>query len=163
MQTATIKAQRPRMKVIKLRSRKPATPMCNLSFASVEKPASSKKPKNKKPKKCVIEKLLPATPKIVRSGCSVDSQLAVSLMLDVKAIFELKKAVQLRSQTILDALCADKKKPWATFCNGKEIGARQLASLLKPYGIHSRDLRFSGSAFKGYKKEWFVIAGRSVN
>ena len=157
MQTATIKAQRPRMKVIKLRSRRPATGMCNLSFASVEKPASRKK-SNKR----VIEKLLPATPKAaspktVRTRSNFDSQIVESLLSDVKSIFKLKKVAQLRTQSILDALCADKKKPWATFHNGKEIGARQLASLLKHYGIHSRDLRFSGFAFKGYKLEWFLV------
>ncbi|MBW4056360.1 MAG: DUF3631 domain-containing protein [Proteobacteria bacterium] len=160
MQTTTIKAQRPRMKVIKLRSRRPATPMCNPAFAAVGKPVSRKIPSNR-----VIEKLLPATPKVaspkaVRSGSNIESRLAESLLSDIRTIFKLKKAAQLRSQSILDALYVDKKKPWATFCNGKEIGARQLASLLKPYGIHSRDLRFSGSAFKGYKREWFITAGR---
>jgi len=164
MQTATIKSQRPRIKrVIRLSSaRSPIGQLCSLSFASVEKPAS-----RKKPSKRVIEKLLPATPKaasskVVRSGSNTDSHLAESLLSDVKAIFKQKKdACQLRTQVILDALNADKKKPWATFCNSNPIGPRQLASLLKPYGIHSRDLRFSGSAFKGYKKEWFVDAGRS--
>jgi len=166
MQTATIKSQRPRIKrVIRLSSaRSPIGQLCSLSFASVEKPAS-----RKKSKKSVIEKLLPATPKagstkVVRSGSNIDSRLADSLLMDVKAIFKQKKgACQLRTQVILDALCADKKKPWATFCTGNPIGARQLASLLKPYGIHSRDLRFSGSAFKGYKREWFLNAGRVTN
>jgi len=155
MQTATIKSQRPRIKrVIRLSSaRSPIGQLCSLSFASVEKPAS-----RKKSKKSVIEKLLPATPK----ACIRDR--ADSLLMDVKAIFKQKKgACQLRTQVILDALCADKKKPWATFCTGNPIGARQLASLLKPYGIHSRDLRFSGSAFKGYKREWFLNAGRVTN
>ena len=162
MQPATIKTQRPRIKkVIRLRSRRPATGMCNLSFASAEKPAS-----RKKPKKRVIEKLLPATPKaatpkVVRTRSNIDSRLAESLLTDVKAIFISKKASKLRSQSILDALCADKKKPWATLCNGNAIGPRQLASLLKPYGIHSCDLRFSGSAYKGYKKEWFNAVSSS--
>lgn len=165
MQTATIsQQQRPRrMRVIKLSSRKPVTGMCNLSFAAVDKPAS-----RKKPKKRVIEKLLPATPKakapkVVRTRSNIDSRLAESLLSDVKKIFLSKKAVQLRSQTILDALCADKRKPWATFHNGREIGPRQLALLLKQFNIHSRDLRFSGSAYKGYKFEWFVNAGHSAN
>ena len=161
MQPATIKPQRKPMKVIRLtsRSRKPATGMCNLSFASVEKPAS-----RKKPSKRVIEKLLPATSKAaslmaVRTQSNIDSHLAESLLSDVKAIFKSKKVAQLRTQSILDAL-AD-KKPWSTICNGNPIGARRFASLVKPYGINSRDIRFSGSAsaYKGYKKEWFVNAG----
>ena len=162
MQSATIKAQRPRrIRVIKLSSRRPATGMCNLSFASVEKPAF-----RKKPNKRVIEKLLPATakvasPKVVRTRSNNDSQLAESLLSDVKAIFKSKKVAQLRTQSILDAL-AD-KKPWSTICNGNPIGARQLASLLKPYGIHSRDLRFAGSAYKGYKREFFINAVRCSN
>jgi hypothetical protein len=166
MQTATVRPQRPRIKrVIRLSSaRSQIGHLCSLSFASVEKPAS-----RKKPNKRVIEKLLPAapkaaSPKVVRTRSIIDSHLAESLFSDVKAIFRLKKpAQQLRTQVILDALCADKKKPWATFCNGNPIGPRQLASLLMPYGIHSRDLRFSGSAFKGYRLEWFQDADRSAN
>ena len=166
MQPATIsQQQRPRrMRVIKLRSRRPATGMCNLSFASVEKPAS-----RIKPKKRVIEKLLPATaksalPKAVRTPSNIDSRLAESLISDVKTIFRQKKpAQQLRTQTILDALCADKKKPWATFCNGSPIGAKKFASIVKPYGIISRDHRFSGRAYKAYKLELFLNVARSSN
>lgn len=165
MQTATIKSQRPRIKrVIRLSSaRSTIGQLCSLSFASVEKPAS-----RKKPKKRVIEKLLPAKPKAaspnaVRTRSNIDLHLSASLLSDVKEIFKLKKVAQLRTQSILDVLRADKKKPWATFCTGKPIGPRQLASLLKPYGIHSCDLRFSGSAYKGYKKDWFVNAGHSSN
>jgi hypothetical protein len=162
MQTATIKAQRPRIKkVVRLRSSRPATGMCNLSFASVEKPAS-----RKKPKKRVIEKLLPATPKaaspkVVRSGSNIDLRIAESLLSDVKAIFKSKKVAQLRTQSILDAL-AD-KKPWSTICNGNPIGPRKFAALVKPYGIISRDHRFSGRAYKAYKLEYFLNAVRSAN
>jgi hypothetical protein len=137
--------------------------MCNLSFASVEKPASRKKPKQR-----VIEKLLsatpkPASPKVVRSGSNKDSLLAESLLSDVKKLFLSKKPAQqqLRTQSILDAL-AD-KKPWSTICNGNPIGSRKFAALLKPYGISSRDLRFSGRAYKAYKFEWFVNAARCSN
>lgn len=166
MQTATVRPQRPRIKrVIRLSSaRSPIGQLCSLSFTSVEKPAS-----RKKPSKRVIEKLLPATPKaaspkVVRTRSNIDSHLAESLLSDVRAIFKQKKGeCQLRTQVILDALCADKKKPWATFCNGNAIGPRQLASLLKPYGIHSRDLRFNGSAYKGYRLEWFQDADHNSN
>ena len=134
--------------------------MCNLSFASVEKPAS-----RKKPSKHVIEKLLPVTPivaspKVVRTRSNIDSLLAESLLSDVKKLFLSKKPVQqqLRTQSILDAL-AD-KKPWSTICNGNPIGSRKFAALLKPYGISSRDLRFSGRAYKAYKLEWFEHAAR---
>jgi Protein of unknown function (DUF3631) len=166
METTTIsQQQRPRrMRVIKLRSRRPQTGMCSLSHASVEMPAS-----RKKPSKHVIEKLLPAThksasPRVVRIRGNIDLQLAESLLSDVKALFKSKK--ELRTQSILDALAV--KKPWDSICSGKRIDARRLAALLKPFGISSRDIRFKtgafkGSAFKGYKKEWFLDAGRKSN
>jgi hypothetical protein len=103
MKTATIKAQRPRIKkVVRLRSRSIKGQLCNLSFTSVEKPASLKK-SNKR----VIEKLLPATPKAastkaVRTRSNIDSHLAESLFADIKSIFRVKKTAQLRSQTILE-------------------------------------------------------------
>lgn len=166
MQTATIKAQRPRIKrVIRLSSaRSPIGQLCSLSFASVEKPAS-----RKKPKKRVIEKLLPATakvasPKTVCTRGNNDSQLAASLLSDVREIFLSKKASKLRTQSILDSL--GDKKPWDTICSGKRLNARRLAALLRgvqPLGIHSRDLRFNGFAYKGYRLEWFLDAGLSSN
>jgi hypothetical protein len=163
MQPATVKPQRKPMKVIQLtsRSRKPATGMCNLSFASVGKPAS-----RKKPKKRVIEKLLPATakaasPKTVRTRSNNDSQLAESLLSDVKAIFLSKKASKLRTQSILDSL--GDKKPWDSICSGKRISGRRLAALL-PDGIHSMDLRFEkGETYKGFKREWFIESYHQTN
>jgi hypothetical protein len=157
MQPATtIKARRPLIKkVIKLHRRKPVTGLCNLSFTSVEKPAS-----RKKPNKRVIEKLLPAAPKITapensKFGNNFESELAECLFSDIRDIFKLNKGTQqLRTKAILDGLT--KKFPWSIICSGKAINSRRLAVILRPFGISSRDIRVSGRAYKGYKLEWFL-------
>lgn len=164
--TAINRQQRPRMKVIRLTAANRRLSVMKAK-GSVQKQDSSSKPVICK--KAVIERLLPAsnaTSKVVmlkkripaRVNLSNDSSrsLGTQLLSDIKAIFKTAKACQLRTQSILDALNTDPKKPWATFYKGKEIGPRQLASLLKQFGIHSQDLRFSGSAYKGYKREWFI-------
>lgn len=173
--TAINRQQRPRMKVIRLTAANRRLSVMKAKASakgSVQKQDSKSKPFIRK--KAVIERLLPAsnaTSKVVmlkkripaRVSLSNDSSrsLGTLLLSDIKAIFKSTKAHQLRTQSILDALNSDPKKPWATFYKGQGIGPRQLASLLKQFGIHSQDLRFSGSAYKGYKREWFLDSGNS--
>jgi len=134
---------------------RPAEPqLCRLSCSIPEKTAS----KSSKIKRRKIEKLKSAAPKSASPHAGKprlsESQLAETLLRDIRAIFRSKKVPQLRTQEILDALA--EKKLWSTLCSGKAIGARQLAKLLKRYGISSRDLRFKTKAYKGYTREWFL-------
>ena len=58
---------------------------------------------------------------------------------------------------LLAALCADRNKPWATFCNGNKISARRLNTILqKEFGLHSKDIRFKSGVFKGFYKKMIV-------
>lgn len=139
-----------------------------LLSATPKRPVVTSKPAIRK--KAVVKRVLPAVlassptvrlqkriPARVKTG-SNDSlrSLGIQLFSDINDIFKTAKVYQLRTQSILDALNAVARKPWATFHNGNPIVARQLASLLKPFGIRPQDIRFSGSAYKGYKKEWFI-------
>jgi putative DNA primase/helicase len=42
---------------------------------------------------------------------------------------------------VVEALCEDKTKRWATHNHGQPISARQLANLLKPYKIEPQLIR----------------------
>jgi len=83
------------------------------------------------------------------------------LLADIIAIFKAKDMSKMRSKQLLTHLCADSKKPWATFCGGKKLHCHRLSALLKEFGIRSKDMRFSNNrSFKGYQLEWFVDAKR---
>ena len=60
---------------------------------------------------------------------------------------------------------ADETAPWATWNKGKPISQRQVAGLLKPYGIKPKTIKLKtvpstpeGTTAKGYLLEWFVDA-----
>ena len=165
--STAINRHRPRMKVIRLTAANRRLSVMK-GKGSVQKQDSKSKPVIRK--KAVIERLLPAsnaTSKVVMLKKRIPARVKIEsndssrslgtlLLSDIIAIFKSTKAHQLRTQSILDALNADRKKPWATFYKGQGIGPRQLASLLKQFKIHSQDLRFSGSNYKAYKREWFI-------
>lgn len=145
-------SNRPRMRVIKLRK--------SIVALALEKPKEKQSRASKSKAIEILEsaKCQPATRSKTSHKVSKDSlQTGAQLYSDIKVIFKSKNAKKLRTKIILDTLSAMGNKPWATICNGKAIDARKLASLLKPYGIHSKDLRFeNGQAYKGYMRKWFA-------
>src|SRR5262249_37039981 len=55
-------------------------------------------------------------------------------------------------KVFIAALCADAERPWATFSRGDQISYRDLAKLLRPFGITSRTVHSEGGAsVKGYQ------------
>jgi hypothetical protein len=82
--------------------------------------------------------------------------LGVRLLADLRTIFG--EADALHTETILDRLHnADQSglesdAPWADL-NGKPLGERGLASMLKKYGISSMKVKVHGSALQGYRRE----------
>ncbi len=64
--------------------------------------------------------------------------LGTDLLLNIKEIFENKKIERISSADLIHELCVDEGLPWATYNYGKPISPRQIASLLKEYGIKSK-------------------------
>ncbi len=154
-------SQRPRISSVQLRKLREAQvqPKNLISPANIKEKRIPAKINTTPKCSREIVKLLPAALKLpvaskTGSGRIDPSQLDTQLLSEIKGIFKIRKVAELRTQSILDALAL--KKPWTSICRGKAINSRRLAALLKPFGIHSRDLRFTDGAFKGYKKEWFV-------
>ena len=89
------------------------------------------------------------------------STVGKRLLTDIIAIMKENHRSKMRSRQLLVHLCADPKKPWAT-CGrgGKNLNFRQLSALLQEFGIHSKDMRFNKTSYKGYQKKWFVEARR---
>jgi len=50
------------------------------------------------------------------------------------------------------------ERPWSEFNNGKGLSSRNLAKLLKPFGIKSKDIRSGTDVKKGYEANSFTDA-----
>jgi hypothetical protein len=77
-------------------------------------------------------------------------------------------ADQLFTNTVIDRLCAIDEAPWSTWHRGERLSGRGLATLLRPWGVRSRNVRLADSQAKGYARadlvdDWarYVLAARA--
>jgi hypothetical protein len=83
----------------------------------------------------------------------------VRLLSDARAVFEANKADRLASYVLLNGLNNIDESPWFTWSHGRELDARGLSTLLRPFGIHPQNIRRDdNSVVKGYLRESFVDA-----
>ena len=95
---------------------------------------------------------------LVRTG-DIDAQsLGVTLLSDIREVFD---GEEMLSRRLIERLSAREESPWKCYDHGKEITMRQLANLLKPYGVHPRDVRLSGEHGRGYRLADFQKPFRS--
>jgi len=81
----------------------------------------------------------------------------VELLRAIKAAFEARGVDRITSAGLITDLTADETAPWATYNKGKPISQRQVAGLLKSYGIKPKVIRLDdGSTPRGYLSEWFA-------
>ena len=81
-----------------------------------------------------------------------DKSLGLELMADMKTAFMQRDNEDLPTKVLLAHLHADEDRPWAVYGRKDEpITAKQLARLLKPYGIVSGDIHTKEGHSKGYK------------
>jgi putative DNA primase/helicase len=85
-----------------------------------------------------------------------DTSLSVELLRDLRAVFGEEDESQLPTRAIISGLVGMEEKPWSEYGRAqKPISPKQLATLLKPFGIHSREIHEHDSHTKGYKREQF--------
>lgn len=63
------------------------------------------------------------------------------LIVDIKLAFDSCGAAKLSTEHLIELLCDDPEKPWATFSRGRPITPHDLAKMLKPLRIESVNLR----------------------
>ena len=76
--------------------------------------------------------------------------LGVQLLSDLRALVEERQQKSLLTEAILDGLKQMPERPWCEHGNGQGLSARQLGSLLSPFGVHSRNVRVGNQVQKGY-------------
>jgi hypothetical protein len=82
----------------------------------------------------------------------------VLLLGDLRALFGREPSGVLFTREILTALHKDETRPWPELKNGKPITDRQLAALLKDFGLVPKTVRRGSETEKGYRLDWFADA-----
>jgi hypothetical protein len=82
----------------------------------------------------------------------------VLLLADIRQIFNKTKLDKLASSYLVARLAKRKHRPWPGFKDGKPITARQVADLLRPFGISPGTQRNGNKTLKGYKRSQFNSA-----
>jgi len=98
----------------------------------------------------------------VLSGERLDDResLRLRLLRDVRAVFEFTGKPRIATESLLKGLAADEEAPWRNYY-GRGLDPRDLAALLKQYGIESTTINLGKTAEgqpdrrKGYKKQDF--------
>jgi hypothetical protein len=87
---------------------------------------------------------------VLTADDDTDTSLGARLLADLKDVFGDAEA--LHTEMILAALCKISEAPWGDYF-GKELRARDMAKLLRPYRVTSADVKIDGTNRKGYRRE----------
>lgn len=79
-----------------------------------------------------------------------DTSLGARLLTDLREVFG--DADRLHGETILEALRKIPEAPWGDYF-GRAVTARDLAKLLKPYGVTATDVKIGGVTKRGYRRD----------
>ena len=90
----------------------------------------------------------------------VDDSVGVHLLADkIRDIFQQARDERLPTAILLSKLNAVEESPWGGWRKDKGLSSRNLASLLKPYGISSKTIRMpDGTTPRGYEQMGFADA-----
>jgi len=82
----------------------------------------------------------------------------ILLLADIRRIFKQAKQDTLPSNHLVEHLGNIDDRPWAGFTHGNPITPRQVAELLRPFGVGPSTQRYGNYTFKGYKRSNFIKA-----
>ena len=81
---------------------------------------------------------------------------ANELLADIQEVFEAKQMIKITTTELINTLCEDTEKSWATYNRGKQLSPRQLSNKLRDYGIASKTIRINPyETAKGFECEQF--------
>jgi len=78
----------------------------------------------------------------------------VRLLADLRRIWvQRDDPPSMFTKDILEDLNALEEAPWAAWCGGQPLDSRDLANMLRPYGIRSTTVRIGSEVSKGYRRD----------
>ena len=96
---------------------------------------------------------------LLESGVTEDA-LGVQLLGDLRAILGQSRESKLPSETLVKRLGELGDRPWSEYRRGNAISQRQLATLLKPFGISPKAFWIDKKTVRGYSAASFEDAFR---
>ena len=87
-----------------------------------------------------------------------DSSIGVTLLFDIRAVFDERKTDRVSSKVMAECLCQIEGRPWAEWFHGKGMTANNLARQLKKYHIVSVKTRLGSETAQGYRRGDFEDA-----
>lgn len=94
----------------------------------------------------------------VLTPSDADDSLGVVLLADIRDTFEEKGVDRLHSADLVAALVALTERPWPEVRKGKPLTENGLARFLKPFKVHSHQVRIGAVSKKGYELTDFADA-----
>ncbi len=94
------------------------------------------------------------------TGDDLDAHgLGTTLLADIRDVFTAGRVDRLASARLAELLSDIEGRPWAEFGKSRRpISANQLARLLRPFGVSSRNIRVGDDTPKGYPLDDFAEA-----
>jgi putative DNA primase/helicase len=90
------------------------------------------------------------------SGSSAgENTIGNELLEDIQEMFEQKRIERTSIKELVEVLCSDDEKPWATYNRGRAITPRQISKRLRDYGVYTKTFRQGYETVKGYEWEQF--------
>jgi putative DNA primase/helicase len=80
------------------------------------------------------------------------------LLADVRQAFGTLNVQRISTRDLLDELCRDEERPWATWAKGHNMTARQLGRMLDAYGVSSRQVKIDHVNVRGFEIGQFADA-----
>jgi putative DNA primase/helicase len=96
--------------------------------------------------------------RVLSGGARGTDSVAVELLADVREVLHSKELDRVSSETLVEHLCADPTRRWATYNKGKWVSQRQVASLLRRFDIAPNTIRIGDKTPRGYLVDWFSEA-----
>ena len=87
-----------------------------------------------------------------------EMELPTQLLFDIREVWAGRNESNFNSTDLASLLSQDPDKPWATYPQGKPLSPRHLATMLKPYGIAPKSIRFAEGTKRGYERSMFEDA-----
>jgi hypothetical protein len=102
-----------------------------------------------------LQRLTEALQAVYKAGRTEDRSVGVTLLADIRNVFDERKRDVLPSKDLAECLCQIEGRPWADWAHGKSMSANNLARQLKKYGIYPQTIRVMSDTPKGYRRKDF--------
>ena len=84
-----------------------------------------------------------------------EESLGVRLLADIQVVFKKSGVHRLPTISLLKSLSDMEDAPWGGFHKGDGMNGRDMAGMLKSYGINPKFIRDGDEVFKGYEANDF--------